>query len=106
MIVRWDVITLGNLSRNRYWGEGDEAGRRGVMCTCTLVRGADFNLLVDPSIKEHEPMAAELDRRSGLKLADIHLVFLTHGHGDHHFGLRHFAQARWLAAAEVAAAIN
>lgn len=22
-VTRWDVITIGNLSRNRYWGESD-----------------------------------------------------------------------------------
>jgi hypothetical protein len=25
-VIRWDVITIGNLSRNRYWGEGDARG--------------------------------------------------------------------------------
>ncbi len=31
---------------------------------------------------------------------------MTHEHGDHHFGLRHFPQARWLAAPPVAEALN
>ena len=35
-IKRWDVITLGNLSRNRYWGEGDAKGVRPAICTCTV----------------------------------------------------------------------
>jgi len=25
-VKRWDVITIGNLSRNRYWGESDARG--------------------------------------------------------------------------------
>jgi len=106
MIHRWDIITLGNLSRNRYWGEGDEAGRRPPLCTCTLVRAEGYNLLVDPSISDAERMTAELDRRTGLTPGQIDLVFLTHAHGDHHFGLRHFPASRWLAAPQVAAAIN
>ncbi len=26
-IKRWDVITIGNLSRNRYWGESDDGSK-------------------------------------------------------------------------------
>src|SRR4051812_25558013 len=70
-VQRWDVVTVGNLSRNRYGGEGDEKGVRPTLCTCTLVRGADFRLLVDPSVADAAGMARELDRRTGLKPADI-----------------------------------
>jgi glyoxylase-like metal-dependent hydrolase (beta-lactamase superfamily II) len=106
MVQRWDIVTIGNLSRNRYWGESDDRGRRPAICTCTLITGDGFRLLVDPSLQEAERMAAELDRRAGLTPADIDAVFVTHEHGDHHFGLRHFPQARWLAAAAVAEKLN
>jgi glyoxylase-like metal-dependent hydrolase (beta-lactamase superfamily II) len=106
MIQRWDIITIGNLSRNRFWGESDDRACRPAICTCTLLTGSDFRLLVDPSLSEAERMAAELDRRSGLKLADVDAVLLTHEHGDHHFGLKHFPDARWLAAPPVAALLN
>jgi glyoxylase-like metal-dependent hydrolase (beta-lactamase superfamily II) len=106
MVQRWDMITIGNLSRNRYWGEGDDRARRPAVCTCTLVVTDEARLLVDPSLSEAEAMARELDRRTGLPLAEIDAVFLTHEHGDHHFGLRHFAGARWLAAPAVAARLN
>jgi glyoxylase-like metal-dependent hydrolase (beta-lactamase superfamily II) len=106
MVQRWDIITIGNLSRNRYWGESDERAHRPAICTCTLITGDGFRLLVDPSLPEAERMAAELDRRAGLQLADIDTVFITHEHGDHHFGLRHFPQARWLAAPAVAEKLN
>ncbi len=106
MVERWDVITIGNVSRNRYWGESDEKGLRAAMCTCTLVTGHGFRLLVDPSLEDADRMAAELDRRTGLKMRDVTAVFVTHEHGDHHYGLRHFAKARWLAAPGVAAKIN
>jgi glyoxylase-like metal-dependent hydrolase (beta-lactamase superfamily II) len=106
MIVGWDIVTIGNISRNRYWGESDDRARRPAICTCTLIRGGDFNLLVDPSLEDPARMAAELDRRTGLSPDRIDVVFITHAHGDHHFGLRHFTQSRWLAAAPVAQTIN
>jgi glyoxylase-like metal-dependent hydrolase (beta-lactamase superfamily II) len=106
MIHRWDIITIGNISRNRYWGEREDTTYRPALCTCTLVQGADFCLLVDPSLKEEAAMAAELNRRTGKQLADVDAVFITHAHGDHHYGLKHFPQARWLAAPPVAELLN
>jgi glyoxylase-like metal-dependent hydrolase (beta-lactamase superfamily II) len=105
-VRRWDVITLGNLSRNRYWSEGDDRGVRAAICTCTVIQGAGFRLLVDPSLAEAGRMTAELDRRTGVKLRDVDAVFVTHEHADHWFGLAHFPEAKWLAAPEVAAALN
>src|SRR4051812_10363429 len=55
-VKRWAVVTIGNLSRNRYWGEGDEKGVRSAICTCTLVAGDDFRLLVDPSLPDADQM--------------------------------------------------
>lgn len=106
MIRRWDIITIGNLSRNRYWGEREDQAYRSAICTCTLVQGDHFRLLVDPSLKEASQMEAELFRRAGLHLADIDTIFITHAHGDHHYGLAHFPHARWLAAAPVADLLN
>lgn len=106
MIRRWDIITIGNLSRNRYWGERDDQAYRSAICTCTLVQGDHFRLLVDPSLKEASQMETELFRRSGLHLADVDTIFITHAHGDHHYGLAHFPHARWLAAAPVADLLN
>ncbi len=106
MIRRWDIITIGNLSRNHYWGESDDRAYRTALCTCTLIRGNGFNLLIDPSLPDAMQMETELDRRTGLKPAAIDTVFVTHAHGDHHFGLRHFTHARWLAALPVADILN
>jgi glyoxylase-like metal-dependent hydrolase (beta-lactamase superfamily II) len=106
MIKRWDLVTIGNISRNRYWGEGDDRGRRAVYCTCTLIRGEGWNLLVDPSLEERDRMQAELDRRTGLSVADITHIFTTHCHEDHHAGMRHFEKAQWFAGAGVAEQIN
>jgi glyoxylase-like metal-dependent hydrolase (beta-lactamase superfamily II) len=106
MIHRWDIITLGNLSRNRYWGEREDQAYRSAICTCTLIQGDTFRLLVDPSLKEETQMDAELFRRTGLHLSAIDTVFITHAHGDHHYGLKHFPHARWLAAPPVADLLN
>jgi glyoxylase-like metal-dependent hydrolase (beta-lactamase superfamily II) len=105
-VKSWDVITIGNLSRNRYWGESDDRGVRSAICTCTLIKGDDFHVLVDPSLKDEKEMSSELNRRTGLSPSDIDAVFITHQHGDHHWGLRHFRQARWLAGADVAEGMN
>jgi glyoxylase-like metal-dependent hydrolase (beta-lactamase superfamily II) len=105
-IKRWDVITVGNLSRNRYWGEADTKAMRPVLCTCTLVVGEGFALLVDPSVKDSAEMAHELDRRTGRKPETITHCFVTHEHGDHWPGLPNFPQAKWLAAPAVAEVLN
>jgi N-acyl homoserine lactone hydrolase len=105
-VKRWDIVTIGNLSRNRYWGESDARGVRSAICTCTVIQGEGFRLIVDPSLAKAEQMTAELDRRTGLKPSDIDTVFVTHEHGDHWFGLAHFPDAKWLAAPDVATALN
>lgn len=106
MVKRWDIVTIGNLSRNRYWGEGEDRARRPALCTSTLILVAGHRLLVDPPIADAQRMAAELDRRTGLTTADIDAVFITHEHGDHHAGLTCFPSAQWCAAPAVAQAIN
>jgi glyoxylase-like metal-dependent hydrolase (beta-lactamase superfamily II) len=105
-VKRWDIITIGNLSRNRYWGESDAKGVRAAICTCTLIAGDGFRLLVDPSLADAAEMARELDRRTGVKLRDVNAVFVTHEHGDHLAGLAHFPEAKWWAAPAVADALN
>lgn len=105
-IKRWDIVTVGNLSRNRYWGESDATAMRSVLCTCTIIVGEAFALLVDPSVKDAGEMARELDRRTGMKPDAITACFVTHEHGDHWAGLEGFSKAKWLAAPQVADALN
>ena len=71
MIHRWDIVTIGNLSRNRYWGEGDATPVRPALCTCTFIDGHGFRLLVDPSLADRQKMEAELERRTGLQLHEV-----------------------------------
>jgi glyoxylase-like metal-dependent hydrolase (beta-lactamase superfamily II) len=105
-VKQWDIITIGNLSRNRYWGESDERSYRGAICTCTVISGDDFNIITDPSLGDETAMKTELKRRTGLSPDDINIVFITHQHGDHVAGLKHFPGARWLAGSEVASDLN
>ena len=105
-IIHWDIVTIGNLSRNRYWGESEERALHPVICTTTIITGKDFHVVVDPSLADAKAMAAELKRRTGLTPEDIDVAFVTHEHGDHHCGLPAFPKAKWLATAEAASIIN
>ena len=105
-VTHWDVITIGNLSRNRYWGESDEKALHDVICTCTVISGKGFHLIVDPSVADEKTMATELKRRTGLAPNDFDMVFITHRHGDHFAGLKHFPKARWVAGNETADILN
>ena len=105
-IKHWDVITIGNLSRNRYWGESDDKGVRSTICTTTLITGDGFRILVDPSLADATAMIHELDRRTGVKPGGVAAVFVTHEHPDHYQGIAHFPDAQWLAAPAVAEILN
>ncbi|MFO7956653.1 MAG: MBL fold metallo-hydrolase [Candidatus Brocadiia bacterium] len=106
MIERWDVVVIGHPSRNPYWGESRDRRVRTPVCTCTLVTGHDFRLLVDPSYSDQEQMEYALHRRSGRRPDEIDCVFVTHPHGDHVAGLECFPAATWCAAAAVADQLN
>jgi glyoxylase-like metal-dependent hydrolase (beta-lactamase superfamily II) len=105
-VDRWAIVTIGNLSRNRYWGEPDAKPLREAICTCTLVSGPGFHLLVDPSLPSGADMAKELDRRTGLKPDDITGIFVTHEHADHFAGIAHFPKAAWFAGSRTAEILN
>jgi glyoxylase-like metal-dependent hydrolase (beta-lactamase superfamily II) len=105
-VTHWDVITIGNLSRNRYWGESEEKSLHSVICTTTVITINNHHIIVDPSLKDEKAMADELKRRTGLTPDNIDVVFVTHEHGDHHCGMPNFPKAKWLANQLVAEAIN
>jgi hypothetical protein len=46
MSMRWDIICIGNLSRNRYWGESEARPVRTALCTSLLVACDELRLLV------------------------------------------------------------
>jgi glyoxylase-like metal-dependent hydrolase (beta-lactamase superfamily II) len=93
-MFEYHVITIGRFTRNRFWGELDTQAYRDVLCTTTLLKGKDFNIVVDPSLPPAE-MAKALYDRSGLWPDAINAVFITHAHGDHLVGLELFHGAAW-----------
>jgi len=105
-VTHWDVITIGNLSRNRYWGESEDKSLHTVICTTTVITCNGLNIMVDPSLKDGQAMADELKRRTGLTPDNIDFIFVTHEHGDHHAGMPNFPKAKWLSSEIVANEIN
>lgn len=97
--IRWDILTIGHLSRNKFWGESDARAYRSPRCTCILLRVGERAIIVDPSCPPDE-MVRVLDERTGLQPAAVDTVFLTHFHGDHRYGIEAFPHARWMMAPE------
>lgn len=96
---RWHILTIGHLSRNKFWGEADEQAYRTPLCTCTSIQVGEHTIVVDPSYPP-DRMVQVLDERVGLTVDDVDIVFLTHFHGDHRVGVGAFPNARWYMAAE------
>ena len=92
--VRWHILTIGHLSRNKFWGESEDQAYRAPLCTSTLIQLADRTIVVDPGCPPEE-MVRVLDQRTGLPPEAVDTVFLTHFHGDHHVGISAFPRARW-----------
>lgn len=90
------IINIGTLSRNKFWGETSRM-REDISATCTLLELGGHRLLVDPSPRREE-LARLLYNRAGLRPEAIDMVYVTHWHGDHLFGLRLFEHATWMMA--------
>ena len=99
--VCWHILTIGHLSRNKFWGESDDQAYRTPLCTSTLIQHEDRTIIVDPSCVPDE-MVRVLHQRTGVLPDAVDTVFLTHFHGDHRVGITAFPQARWcMAAADI-----
>jgi glyoxylase-like metal-dependent hydrolase (beta-lactamase superfamily II) len=92
-MFEFHVLTIGQFSRNKYWGELDTQAYRDAICTSTLVKGKP-TIIVDPSLPPDE-MAKVLYNRTGLRPDAVDIVFLTHSHGDHYVGIELFETAHW-----------
>jgi glyoxylase-like metal-dependent hydrolase (beta-lactamase superfamily II) len=97
--TRWEVLSLGYFSRNRYWGEQDDVSYRPALCTSVFVEIGGERLIIDPPVTGQD-MADMLDRRTGLTVGDIDCVYVTHCHSDHYIGLEAFPNARLFTAPE------
>ncbi len=101
MGLSFRIISIGTLSRNRFWNE--TAPKRSAHATCTLIEDDDTRILVDPALPE-SLLTHFLDERAGLKPEAIDLVFLTTFRPAHRRGLALFGQAAWrMHEAEIAA---
>lgn len=95
MAVTFTIINIGTLSMNRFWNE--KARVRSPSSACTLLQSGDLRILVDPS-PDPEQLKTKLFATTGLTPDDVDIVFLTHFHGDHRFGLELFTEKRLLMA--------
>ena len=91
--IRFDIISIGTLSRNRIWGESQAV--RTAHSTCTLIRSGKRAILVDPGLPA-AAMGARLHERTGLRAEQIDTVFLTNFRPAHRAGLGIFTAAKVL----------
>ena len=93
--LQFTIVNIGCLSMNKYWGETERV--RSGTATCTVLRAGETTMLVDPSPYPDrlEPMLFD---RTGLRPAEIDMVFVTHYHGDHRYSLELFEGKPWLMA--------
>jgi len=88
--VRFDIISIGTLSRNRLWNETQAV--RTPHSTTTLIRVGERHILVDPGLPP-PALAARLFERTGLRPDRIDTVFLTNFRPAHRAGLSLFDRA-------------
>jgi glyoxylase-like metal-dependent hydrolase (beta-lactamase superfamily II) len=91
--IRLDVISIGTLSRNRLWNEGQPV--RTPHATTTLIRAGKRTIIVDPGLPP-AALGARLFERTGLKPEAIDTVFLTNFRPSHRAGLGLFGHAKRL----------
>src|SRR5260221_7428487 len=89
--TRFDIISIGTLSRNVLWKES--AVVRTPHATTTLVRSGQRNILVDPGLPG-AALGARLFERTGLRPEQIDTVFLTNFRPAHRGGLALFNRAK------------
>lgn len=75
-------LNIGQLSRNRFWGEDDGTPRRPALCVSSLLWNDDTALLVDPCMSI-DKMDELIFNRTGRHAGDVTSLFFTHPHGDH-----------------------
>ena len=90
--ARFDVVSIGTLSRNLLWHEKEPL--RTAHATTTLIRTGKKNILIDPGLTP-VVISARLFERSGLKPHQIDLVFLTNFQAAHRGGIAAFPDAKW-----------
>jgi len=105
--LKWDVLTIKRPGLSRDIPAGLES-LMWVANSATLIYGEKDAVLVDTFLtKEQSQTLLDWVIASGKKLTTI---YITHGHGDHFFGLapllEHFPQARAVAAPAIVKAMQ
>jgi glyoxylase-like metal-dependent hydrolase (beta-lactamase superfamily II) len=81
--IIYTQLNIGQLSRNKFWGESDDQAYRGAICVSTLIELPDGGcILVDPG-QPYDRMREMIFNRRGISADKVSAVFLTHFHGDH-----------------------
>src|SRR5688500_5740280 len=88
---RFDISSIGTLSRNRLWGENEPV--RTPHATTTLVRSGKRTILIDPGLPA-AALGARLHERTGLRPEQVDTVFLTNFRPAHRAGLALFQNAK------------
>jgi glyoxylase-like metal-dependent hydrolase (beta-lactamase superfamily II) len=92
MSLQYTVVSIGALSRNRFWNEMEP--KRVAHSTTTIVRDENTTILVDPGLPE-QLLAQRLEERTGLVPEQIDIVFLTNFRPAHRRALPLFGRAEW-----------
>lgn len=93
MPLSYTIVSIGALSRNRFWNETD--AKRPAHATTTLVRDGSTTILVDPGLPE-QVLLQRLEERTGLAPDQIDMVFLTNFRPVHRRALGVFSKASWV----------
>src|SRR3954464_15216829 len=90
-VLRFDIVSIGTLSRNRLWGETDAV--RTPHATTTLIRVGARNILIDPGLPP-QILGARLGERTGVRAGAVDTIFLTNLRRAHRGGVAAFPNAR------------
>jgi glyoxylase-like metal-dependent hydrolase (beta-lactamase superfamily II) len=90
--LRVDIIAIGSLAKNKYWGEKSPA--RNEFSTVSLIRSGDIVMVVDPGWPA-EVLRSSLFYRAGLEPKAVTHVFMTHLDAAHIAGAVLFDKAKW-----------
>lgn len=93
MDLRFDIISIGTLARNRLWGENEVV--RTAHATTTLIRCGKRKIIIDPGLPP-QALSARLQERVGLRVEEIDTIFLTSFKPQHLAGIGAFPKAKIL----------
>lgn len=100
MVDGFCQLSVGHVSRNRFWGESQDRAHRSALCSSSLLWIGEEVLLVDPCLP-YEQMETLLFDRTGRSLGEVTALFFTHPHGDHVVDADRYGEASLLVGDEM-----